>query len=292
MQMIRRIAAVVLTLALTPALVHAQDNTVLTVTAPSADVYKAPSNVTPIVGHASRGAVLPVSRNLGSWVKVAWPGAPDGVGYVHVTMGQLGPASGGAAPVTGMSPRASSTAAAPAPIPPARTPAPTRVVARPSVNKTPESHLLGVGGLVGPMSTIGASARAWRDDRLGFQLALTRDAMSSDLAGNRVTSMQIEPGVVYGLFDHVTDYVWLRPYVGAAVSFRRETLRFPTATGVEPVSDSGLGLRLFGGAEFTFASVPQLGLSVDLGYRRVPTPFLGFEADHLGAAIAGHWYIK
>jgi hypothetical protein len=292
MQMIRRIAAVVLTLALTPALVHAQD-TVLTVTAPSADVYKAPSNVTPIVGHASRGAVLPVSRNLGSWVKVAWPGAPDGVGYVHVTMGQLGPASG-AAPARTVSPRPASAATTDAPIPPARTAAPTpaRVVARPAVNKTPESHLLGIGALVGPMSTIGASARAWRDDRLGFQLALTRDATSSDLAGNRVTSMQIEPGVVYGLLDHVTDYVWLRPYVGAALSFRRETLRFPTATGVEPVSDSGIGVRLFGGTEFTFASVPQLGLSVDLGYRRVPTPFVGFEADHLSAAIAGHWYVK
>jgi hypothetical protein len=260
MQMIRRIAAVVLTLALTPALVHAQDDTVLTVTAPSADVYKAPSNVTPIVGHASRGAVLPVSRNLGSWVKVAWPAAPDGVGYVHVTMGHLGPA-GGAAPAASVPPRATSTAAA-APIPPARAAAPPRAAARPAVTKTPESHLLGVGGLIGPMSTVGASARAWREaDRLG-------------------------------LFDHVTDYVWLRPYVGAALSVRRETLRFPTGSGVEPVSDSGLGLRLFGGSEFTFASVPQLGLSVDLGYRRVPTPFVGFEADRLSAAIAGHWYIK
>ena len=288
--MIRRIAAVVLTLALTPALVHAQD-TVLTVTAPSADVYKAPSNVTPVVGHASHGAVLPVSRNLGSWVKVAWPGAPDGVGYVHVSMGTLSPASG-AAPAPNPSPRAASASAAGAPIPPVRTAAPARAVARPVVNRTPEAHLLGIGALIGPMSTIGASARAWRDDRLGCQLALTRDAMSSDLAGNRVTAMQIEPGVVYGLLDHVTDYVWLRPYVGAAVSLRRETLRFPTATGIEPVSDSGIGLRLFGGTEFTFASVPQLGLSVDLGYRRVPTPFVGFEADHLSAAIAGHWYIK
>jgi len=288
--MIRRIAAVVLTLALTPALVHAQD-TVLTVTAPSADVYKAPSNVTPVVGHASHGAVLPVSRNLGSWVKVAWPGAPDGVGYVHLSMGTLSPASG-AAPAANPSPRAASASAAGAPIPPVRTAAPARAVARPVVNRTPEVHLLGIGALIGPMSTIGASARAWRDDRLGCQLALTRDAMSSDLAGNRVTAMQIEPGVVYGLLDHVTDYVWLRPYVGAAVSLRRETLRFPTATGIEPVSDSGIGLRLFGGTEFTFASVPQLGLSVDLGYRRVPTPFVGFEADHLSAAIAGHWYIK
>ena len=233
--MIRRIAAVVLTLALTPALVHAQD-TVLTVTAPSADVYKAPSNVTPVVGHASRGAVLPVSRNLGSWVKVAWPGAPDGVGYVHVTMGTLSPASG-AAPAANPSPRAASASSSGAPIPPVRTAAPARAVARPVVNKTPEAHLLGIGALIGPMSTIGASARAWRDDRLGFQLALTRDAMSSDLAGNRVTSMQIEPGVVYGLLDHVTDYVWLRPYVGAALSLRRSrprpaSSRCPTAESV------------------------------------------------------------
>src|SRR3954447_1568781 len=153
MQMIRRIAAVVLTLALTPALVHAQD-TVLTVTATSADVYKAPSNVTPVVGHASHGAVLSVSRNLGSWVKVAWPGAPDGVGYVHVTMGTIGPASG-AAPAASMSPRASSAAAAGPPIPPVRTAAPTRAVARPAVSKPPESHLLGIGALIGPMSTVG-----------------------------------------------------------------------------------------------------------------------------------------
>jgi hypothetical protein len=290
MPMVRRIAVVVLTLALTPALVHAQD-TVLTVTATSADVYKAPSNVTPVVGHASHGAVLSVSRNLGSWVKVAWPGAPDGAGYVHVTMGTLGPARG-AAPAASVPPRAASPAPAATAMTPVRTPAPSRAISRPAVNKTPENHLLGLGGLVGPMGTIGASVRAWRDDRLGFQLALARDAMSTDLAGNRVTSMQIEPGVIYGLLDHVTDYVWLRPYVGAALSLRRETLRFPTATGVEPVSDSGVGLRLFGGTEFTFASVPQLGLSVDLGYRRVPTPFPGFEADRLSAAIAGHWYIK
>src|SRR5881398_1361714 len=135
MQMIRRIAAVVVTLALTPALVHAQD-TVLTVTATSADVYKAPSNVTPVVGHASHGAVLSVSRNLGSWVKVAWPGAPDGVGYVHVTMGRLGPANG-AVTATNMSPRGSSAASAGATTPPARTPPATRSVVRRPVNATP-----------------------------------------------------------------------------------------------------------------------------------------------------------
>jgi SH3 domain-containing protein len=83
--MIRRAAAVVLVLAFNPALLCAQD-TVLTVTVPSADVYKGPTTVAPVIGRAARGTVLPVARNLGSWAKVAWPDAPDGVGYVHLTI--------------------------------------------------------------------------------------------------------------------------------------------------------------------------------------------------------------
>src|SRR4051812_22293216 len=85
----RRLAAVVLALALTPAVLYAQ-TPVFTVTAASADVHKGPSTVTPVIGHVARGAALPIARNLGSWVKIAWPSSPDGVAYVHVTMGRLG----------------------------------------------------------------------------------------------------------------------------------------------------------------------------------------------------------
>ena len=87
--MFRRAAAVVLALTLNPALLRAQD-TVLTVTVPSADVYKGPSNVTPVIGHVPRGTVLNVSRNLGGWVKIAWPDAQDGLGYVRASMGRVG----------------------------------------------------------------------------------------------------------------------------------------------------------------------------------------------------------
>jgi hypothetical protein len=109
--MIRRAATLILALSLNPALLRAQD-TVLTVNVPSADVYRGPTTVTPVIGHVSRGTVLPISRNLGSWVKIAWPDAPDGVGYVHVTMGRIGPLNADA-PVRNVSPRASST---PAPV--------------------------------------------------------------------------------------------------------------------------------------------------------------------------------
>ena len=61
----------------------------LMVSVPSAAVRKSPSMASPVVGQAPRGAVLDVTRDVGSWVKVTWPDAPDGVGYVHESMGTL-----------------------------------------------------------------------------------------------------------------------------------------------------------------------------------------------------------
>jgi len=293
--MTRRAAAIVLGVALNVMPVHAQD-TVLTVNVSSADVYKGPSNVYPVIGHVPRGAVLHVSRNLGSWVKVAWPGAPDGVGYVHVTTGRLSPTTGAApaAPVASMSSQSASTAPPPptkvAP-PPSHAPVTDRVPVHRQITAMPESHLLGVGGLIGSMSTFGATARAWRANRLGIQVGFTRDALVSDVAPGRVTSMQIEPAVIYSLFDRVSDYIWIRPYVGSAVSFRHQTLSAAVPGGTE-TPENGTGFRLFAGSELTFASAPRLGVSVDLGYRRFPTPFPGFEPDPISLSIAGHWYIK
>ena len=297
--MVRRIAAVVLALTLNPTLARAQD-AVLTVTVLSADVHKGPSTVTPVIGHVSRGTVLPVSRNLGSWAKVAWPDAPEGVGYVHVTMGRIGPSSADAS-AANMSPRTSSApasatsapASATTTIPPVtRKSAGERMAVRGELSDTPITHIFGVGGLVGPMSSFGATARAWRSDHLGIQLAFTRDAMTSDVAPGRVTSIRFEPGVVYALFDHVSDYVWIRPYVGSVLSFRHQTLKVSAPAAMEPASDNGIGFRVFGGSELTFGGVPRFGLSAELGYRRFPTPFPEFEADRLSVSIAGHWYIK
>jgi hypothetical protein len=292
-------AAVVLALTLNPTLVHAQD-AVLTVTVPSADIYKGPSTVTPVVGHVSRGTVLPVSRNLGSWARVDWPDAPEGVGYVHVTMGRLGPSSAqGSAANTSSRTSSVPASAAAAPgsaatmIPPAtHKPAGERMAVRGELNDTPITHIFGVGGLVGSRSSFGATMRVWQSDHLGIQLAMAREGMTSDVAAGRVTSIRFEPGVVYALFDHVSDYVWIRPYVGSVLSFQHQTFKVPAPAALEPVSDNGMGFRAFGGSELTFGGVPRFGLSAELGYRRFPTPFPGFESDRLSVSIAGHWYIK
>jgi hypothetical protein len=290
-QMIRRIAAVVLALILNPAFVRAQDN-VFTVTVPSADVYKGPSNATPVIGHASRGTALSVSRNLGGWVKVPWPDAADGVGYVRMSMGRIGEPEAGAS-AANASPRASSASAdAPPSASASRTSAGQQIGPRGQPKQSEISHIFGIGAVLAPMNGIGATARAWHKNHVAIQVGFIRDAVTSGVADGRVTTMGFEPGVAYAPLDRVSDYVWIRPYVGSGVSFVRQTWSLSSPLATPPISESGMGFRIYGGSEFTFAGMPQLGLSADLGYRHLPAPFAGFIADPLSLSIAGHWYIK
>jgi hypothetical protein len=164
-----------------------------------------------------------------------------------------------------------------------------RTVVRSQQDGTTISHILGVGGQLGTMGSFGATVRGWRADRLGLQVGITRESMSSDTASGRVTSTQVEPALVYALFDNVRDYVWLRPYVGSGVSFRHQRLTDPA---LQPVSDNGIGVRVFGGTELTFAGVTRFGLSVEVGYRRLPQPFPRFDGCRVSASVAGHWYIR
>jgi len=290
--MIRCAATVVLAITLHPMLAGAQD-TVITVNVPSADVYRGATTASPVIGHVSNGTVLPVVRNLGSWVRVPWPGAEDGVAYLHVSMGIICPV-GAAAPVARPAPRSSSAPAPPTITtpPPTRAPANERVVPRSQPNVRPISHIVGLGGLFGSTSRFGASARTWRNKHVGIQMAFTRDTMTSDVAADRVTSWQVEPGFVYALFDRVSDYVWIRPYVGTALNFGHQTLEAAAPLAFGPTSDNSVGLRVFGGGELTYAGMTQFGLSVDVGYSHVPTSFPGFEARPLSVSISGHWYIK
>jgi hypothetical protein len=322
--MIRCASAVVLVITLNPSLVRA-DGIVLTVNVPSAEVYKGPSTVTPVIGHVSNGTALPVLRNLGSWLKVAWPAAQDGVGYVHVTKGHVGPAVAPASGVTAATPRAYSAAEPVTRSIPmlGRTSFGEQVVPRSEMTGVPSgqasatsvdqvkatqvtpitvaplspvnvvpSHIFGVGGLVESAGTVGATARAWSRNRVGIQFGFTRDVMTSDVAAGRVTSMQIEPGVVFGLFDHVSDFVWLRPYVGSGLSVQHQTLSPVAPVPTESSSNNGVGYRLFAGSEVTFASMPRVGLTADVGYRRYPTVFPGFDPKPLSVSIGAHWYIK
>jgi hypothetical protein len=157
---------------------------------------------------------------------------------------------------------------------------------------TPAIHQLGVGALAGVSSSgVGGSARGWRRNRFGGQFTLTRSTTTSSVTPEEMRSLQFAPSVLYALPDRITDYLWLRPYLGSGVQFNHSTLRSATP-GLESASSNKVGFQAFGGGEFTFAAVPQLALSADLTYRSIETPFAGFEPNRFGFAIAAHWYLK
>lgn len=305
--MSRYAAAVALVLALSPLPLSAQ-GTMFTVTAESADVHKAPSTGSVVIGHVMRGRTLVVTRELGSWVKVAWPEAEDGNGYLNVTWGTLGqkPAVAERSAASTASEPARRTAGAPvtrpvttqAPQAPASvepvthtTAAEPRPVARRPIYNTPASHLLGIGGRMGNSPAgFGVGARAWRGNRFGIQVDGSRYAMTS-VTASKLTSMELEPSVVVGLHDTVGDYLWIRPYVGSGLMFRHQSLS-SGLPGASATTSNGIGWQAFGGGEVTFAGAPQIAVSADLGYRRLRNPVDGFELGGMGLSLSAHWYIK
>jgi hypothetical protein len=293
--MIRLAAAVIVGVFLSPASLYAQA-AVLTVKAASADVYKSPSTGSPVIGHAPRGTVLAVTRELGSWVKVSWPSAQD-VGYVHMSTGSLGRGI-----ASELSQPAGMAAARPAPEPASLTPA-AIVAGRPAPEEppaaamrpvfvTPATHLLGLGGRVGGSTFgVGATARAWSRKQFGAQLEMSHTTLTSVGVPGRVRSMQLEPSLLYRLPDHVGDYLWVRPYLGSGVNVGRQTLSSAIPGGLS-MSENTFGLQAFGGGELTFAGVPRFALSVDLGYHWVRTGFAGLNLGGPGVSVSGHWYVK
>jgi hypothetical protein len=90
--------------------------------------------------------------------------------------------------------------------------------------------------------------------------------------------------------DRITDYFWLRPYVGSGLTLRHHSVSDAAASG--SASGNGFGLQAFGGGEVTFSGAPQIAVSLDLGYHWFKTPVAGFDLGGLGATVLGHWYVK
>lgn len=337
--MIRKAAATVIALCLSASPLHAQSASTtrkLIVSEASASVHKTPSVGSPVIGTAPRGTELVVTREVGSWVKVAWPSAADGAGYVRVSsLTAAGPAAktpattakaapssatakttatakpaarAKAAPAAGAKTASAEPALAPVSAKAAVTPmaaaAPVAVrneqlpgaqPVAPSPARTQyvaPTHAFGVGAVAGGSTMgFGGSARGWKKGRLGVQLEFSRYSYDSVDLLSRASSTDIAPAILFALNDRVTDSLWLRPYVGVAghmVHSSRRDLIFTDVTE----SANTFGVRGFFGAEMSMASLPQFALSADIGYYKMPEPFLGFEPGGMGFSISGHWYVK
>jgi hypothetical protein len=157
----------------------------------------------------------------------------------------------------------------------------------------PTAHQIGLGGRMGGSTLgFGASARAAMGPRLTMQLELSRYSPTDVAAQERLTSVQFAPSVLYTLPDKLTDYVWIRPYVGGGITIYNSTLGSTVPGIADSVSETSLGNQLFGGTELTFSAVPRFTLSADYGYRWAPTPFDGYELGGTAFALSGHWYVK
>ena len=292
--MLRSAAAAALVVCLSPAAASAQD-AMLTVTASSADVYKSPSTGSPVIGHAARGAQLPVTRELGSWVRVSWPSSPDGVGFVHLSMGRMAnatpPEEVRAAAGDAVKAIPEKTAAL---APPATnaTVVNRQAPLRPR-NATPVPHFLGIGGGMMAASPVGfgVTARAWRWNRLGLRMDLSRQSEGTS-AGARASSIHFEPSAIVMLNDYISNYVWLRPYAGGGIGVRRQTFTTGLTGTSTSTSDNSIGYQLFGGTEVTVANAPQLAVSADLIYRSHASAVDAVDTGGIGLGLSAHWYFR
>ena len=306
--MTRWVAAVAVALCLSPSWLGAQ-TTIFTVSVASAGVRQAPTTGSPVVGYKAKGDVLDVRRNLGSWIEVAWPTAATGVAYVSATMGTIGQSApperrpmtiaeymstSAPPPAAGPTPTGATCACADATAASAQGARSSSVA--PSIQQgttyVAPTHFVGFGGLYGGATqSAGATGRAWSRRRFGGQVEISREARTN-AAAERLTSQQIASSVLYALPSRVSDYLWFRPYVGGGTTFYRTTRPTTTPALGETSTDNGLGVQIFGGGELTFAAIPRFALSADLGYRKWPGSFAGFEPRRLGLKVSGHWFVR
>jgi hypothetical protein len=295
-----RSAPVAFILLLSPSWLMAQGSDLLVGFSPTA-VHKAPSTASPVIGQATPGMTLEVTRDVGDWLKVSWREAPDSVGYVRKSAGYMRarqqgsdatPAAvGRREPGTTLTSAAASDAghAEHAEIRTGR----TGPSAAQSGYVTAPTHLVGVGGhLGGAQFGGGVSARVWSRRQLGVQLDVSRYALANTAFDGRMTSTQVGPKVLYAFRDRVSDYTWLRPYVGTGAQLSRSTLSSGVLGASASASASRLGANVFGGAELTFSSAPRFGLSTDVGYHWIEAPFAGYALDGIALTVGGHWYLR
>lgn len=287
----RYAATVALLLMMGASPAHAQ-KAMFVVTSMSADIHKAPSTGSAVIGKAPRGKAFEVRRELGSWVAVAWPEGDAGIGYLHMTWGAM---SAGAAAETSRASSATSSAAPSTSQSEAsatasqlgQTPG-TRAVSGPAPSLP--SHVIGLGARLGTQALgFAATGRAWAQRRIGAQVEAGKSTYTTAFSGNQLTAMQFSPSVIYSPSNLVTNAIWARPYIGGGVNFYRSTFR--SSFGLPDVVDSGVGSQMFGGAELTWANLPQVALSADLRHLWAPTSN-GFELGGMGLSVSGHWYVK
>jgi hypothetical protein len=309
--MIRHVSAVALALCVNTVSLAAQtgelQSTEITVKTAPADVHKSPTTASVVVGKAPIGTVLEIKRNLGSWVQVPWPAGEGGIAYLHVNTGTIArratPIANGAALDTSRAPGSQALSASDMPDNPAALA--DRILANaPSESPRTSSssillpqHNMGMGARMNAFTPgfgagFGVTGRRWWTSRLGLQFDVLHSRLGNLQGPGHVTSLQFAPSVLYALPDGIGSSLWIRPYVGGGGSLYRTTINRVTTDVASPGSENGLGIQAFGGAETTFAAMPQFAVSAEVGYRWSQVSTVGFAPRKIGVSLSAHWYLK
>jgi hypothetical protein len=180
-----------------------------------------------------------VVRELGSWVRVSWPEAQDGVGYLHTAWGTI---SHG----TTVQAAAATTADTPA--------------ARPAFES------------------------AWSPGRTSRSRPVDHHKRS-DPRHREVDAVDAERHLLAARRSNEC-------YLDAPIHRSRGQPLLRSSFGFPDIVENGIGAQLLGGAEFTWASAPQVAVSADLRQQWAPATFDGFELGGFAASVSVHWYMK
>ena len=286
--------------ALVASSVHAQT---LRVTIRKAPIRLGPGSQETLVATAAEGDLLEYVDVEGLWYIVRVP-ATRQVGDVHSALveqtAERAPAGPTAPPPSVAAPMAQPCAPPPPPPPrsPSRTspppPPPKREVeqlpnTQPSIDPTlddaPWEHRgFGIGVRMGH-STVGNMAFNLRS--FGRSLGL-----SFDLASD-VDVLQLQPSLMFKIGSPIElEAVYFQPYFGVGANAFWHRIENPDTT-------FDVGVVALGGVDLGFTAVPNLTVSVDLGYFSDPIDgdcradcFTSSFSDRLGLNFGVDWYFK
>jgi hypothetical protein len=162
----------------------------------------------------------------------------------------------------------------------------------PGLTTSTNEHQFGAGLRFGTLgSSVGASVRYFfYSGPLGVQGEVSGDNL--DFGPTDYSTIQFSPSVLYRFIEQRANAPFsLVPYAGAGLSFIHTD--FEGDPFFEEIDDTSVGVLLYGGVEFFFDKVPNLGASAELTFNSNDDLDFTIGTRSLGGVrftAAGHWY--